>query len=60
MSTLGGGAKAKYDYEAASIKSVLRTATGCADERVVPRLVLPLYKIHSYLSGLRAQVMYTH
>ena len=32
MSTLGGGAKAKYDYEAASIKSVLRTATGCADE----------------------------
>lgn len=32
MSTLGGGARAKYDYESASIKSVFRTATGCADE----------------------------
>ncbi len=32
MSTLGGGAKSKYEYEGAKIKAVLRTATGCADE----------------------------
>ena len=32
MSTLGQGMKAKYDFEGANIKAVLRTATGCADE----------------------------
>ena len=60
MSTLGGGAKAKYDYEAASIKSVLRTATGCADEESCAKVGIAVVQNTLYLSGLRAQVMYTH
>ena len=32
VSTAGGGREAKYDYEAASLRGTLRTATGCADE----------------------------
>ena len=53
------GAQKQYDYEAASIKSVLRTATGCADEESCAKVGIAVAKIHSYLSGLRVYNVYS-